>query len=115
MMVVRTGVGIGRKLGTVREERLFFTEAVPHAAGGDELRFAGEMEVRADRAAIGWLVAAMRLVTHLGGQKGRGLGRVELAVCEVQRWDAGRGWLSLDAARFCEEVVALALPGSAAC
>lgn len=115
MMVVRTGVGIMRKLGTVREERLFFTEAVPHAAGGDELRFAGEMEVRADRAAIGWLVAAMRLVTHLGGQKGRGLGRVELAVCEVQRWDAGRGWLPLDAARFCEEVVALALPGSAAC
>ncbi len=115
VMVVRSGVGIGRKLGTVREERLFFTEAVPRAVGDEELRFAGEMEVRAEPEVVGWLVAATRLVTHLGGHKARGLGRVELVISGAERWDAGRGWISLDAASFCEEVIRLALPGSPAC
>lgn len=112
-MVVRTSVGIGRKLGTVREERLFFTEALPRVMAGEGLRFAGTMEVRAEPGELGWLVAAMRLVTHLGGQKGRGLGRVELRVTGVARWD-GRDWVSEDPERFCEEVVGLALAGGAA-
>lgn len=113
MMVVRSGVGIGRKLGTVWEERLFFTEAVPSYTGGEGVSFVGEIEARADWVAVGWLVAAMRLVTHLGGQKGRGLGRVGLAVRTVRRQEAGGNWVALEAAPFCEEVVALALAGSA--
>mgnify|MGYP000123796775 CR=1 FL=1 len=113
LMVVRTGVGIGRKLGTVREERLFFTEALPRVIAGEGLRFGGALEVRAEPAELGWLVAAMRLVTHLGAQKGRGLGRVELRVTGVARWD-GRDWVSEDPGRFCEEVVGLALAGGAA-
>lgn len=111
LMVLRTGVGIGRKLGSVREERLFFTEAVPPMAGQGALRFIGEIEARADRPEIGWLVAAMALVTHLGGQKARGLGRVSMRVCSVSRWGTGSEWVSLDADRFCREVVSLALPG----
>ncbi|ACA60300.1 protein of unknown function DUF324 [Candidatus Desulforudis audaxviator MP104C] len=113
-MVVRTGIGISRKLGTVREERLFFTEAVP---GDDALRFRGTLEARAERAVVGWLVGTLGLVTHLGGQKGRGLGRVELDVSGVAVWTPGRGWEEMtehEVESFCREVVSLALAGTVA-
>lgn len=111
--VLRTEVGIARKLGTVSEGRLFFTEAVPQGTEQEPVRFVGEMEARADRSEIGWLVAAMALVTHLGGQKGRGPGRVSIRLAGVSWWKGGSEWVALDADGFGKEVVNLALPGLA--
>ncbi|MGB9886313.1 MAG: RAMP superfamily CRISPR-associated protein [Moorellales bacterium] len=111
--VVRTGVGIGRRLATVAEGKLFFTEAVVGGMEEDAARFVGEIGVMADhRGEIGWLMAAMSLVSHLGGHKGRGLGRVSMELGAVSRWLGGSEWEPLDATQFRREVVDLALSGA---
>ncbi|HIC92882.1 MAG TPA: hypothetical protein EYP09_01335 [Anaerolineae bacterium] len=78
----RTGVGISRTLGTVQAERLFSTETAPFG-----LRFVGRAEGWLSREEAGWLVAAIKLVTHLGGDKSRGLGEVKIALVQAERWD----------------------------
>lgn len=97
----RTGVGISRTLGTVQAERLFFTEAVPSG-----LRFTGQAEGWLSREEAGWLVAAIKLVTHLGGDKSRGLGRVQFTSIEVKRWDTEKGkWVEENPRNLLKEAI----------
>jgi len=97
----RTGVGISRRLGTVQAERLFFSETAPSG-----LRFTGKAEGWLSREEAGWLVAALNLVTHLGGDKSRGLGQVRFTSIEVKRWNAGEGkWDDENPQDLLEEVI----------
>jgi len=99
--LTRTGVGISRRLGSAQAERLFTTETT-----AEELRFAGEVEGLLTREEAGWLLVALRTVTHLGGGKARGLGEVHLTSESLERWDAEREeWAAEDAARLIEEVL----------
>jgi CRISPR/Cas system CSM-associated protein Csm3 (group 7 of RAMP superfamily) len=68
----RTGIGINRMLNTVEEQRLFVIEAVPQVS----TIFSGKVEGCLSREDLAWLLASIRSLTHLGGGKGRGLGRV---------------------------------------
>ncbi|ACX52116.1 protein of unknown function DUF324 [Ammonifex degensii KC4] len=115
LRLIRTGIGIDRRRNTVEEERLFFTEVVSPSAGEKELRFVGEVELREDAPELlGWLLASLRLVTHVGGQKSRGLGRARIEVSEIKSWDPERGWVAVsDVKRFAEEVIEHALSGAA--
>ncbi|OYT68640.1 MAG: hypothetical protein CFK48_10905 [Armatimonadetes bacterium CP1_7O] len=76
----RIGVGVNRQLNTVEQGRLFFYEAAPkptsHAFRGFIRGWATDQE-------IALLIAAMRLITHFGGQKARGLGRVSVQATHV--------------------------------
>jgi len=84
---VRTGASIDRRLGTAEEQRLFAIEAVPPQVKDTALVFQGVIEGQLSREDLGWLVASLRMVTHLGGGKARGLGRVQVEIEEVQTWD----------------------------
>lgn len=77
----RTGIGINRKLNTVEEQRLYVIETVPVQNEGTV--FTGVAEGWLSCEDITWLVASMRSLTHLGGGKGRGLGRVNIVVDQV--------------------------------
>ncbi len=97
----RTGVGISRRLGTVQAERLFLTETAPPG-----LRFTGKAEGWLTREEAGWLLAAIRLVTHLGGGKSRGLGQVQIALVSVEQWDEGKGeWVKVNPEDLIEEAL----------
>ncbi|MCD6508623.1 hypothetical protein J7M22_18635 [Candidatus Poribacteria bacterium] len=72
----RTGVGINRYTGTVREERLFVTQVLP----AKEMLLRCEIEGELEEEELGWLIAACRTVNHIGGEKARGMGRIELKV-----------------------------------
>lgn len=76
----RIGIGVNRRLNTVEQGRLFFYEAAPQ---GRVNTLKGTVRGWATEAEIAQLVAAMRLITHFGGQKARGLGRVRLEVERV--------------------------------
>jgi CRISPR/Cas system CSM-associated protein Csm3 (group 7 of RAMP superfamily) len=100
----RTGVGISRRLGSAQAERLFTTEMT--AKG---LRFAGEVEGLLTRKEVGWLLTAFKTVTHLGGDKARGLGQVCLSPESLERWDAEEGeWTAEDETKLIEEVLSYA-------
>lgn len=100
----RTGVGISRRLGSAQAERLFTTEAT-----AEGLRFAGEVEGLLTRKEVGWLLAAFKTVTHLGGDKARGLGQVCLSPESLERWDAEEGeWTAEDETKLIEEVLSYA-------
>ncbi|MFN3690401.1 MAG: RAMP superfamily CRISPR-associated protein [Fimbriimonadales bacterium] len=79
--ITRIGVGISRALNTVEQGRLFFYEAAPSV---QYRTFTGVVRGWATETEIAHLIAAMRLITHFGGQKARGLGRVQVSV--VQLW-----------------------------
>lgn len=100
----RTAVAISRRLGTAQEQRLFTLETVEAGTSDARLVFAGEMVGRLTDEEAGWLLAAVPLVTHLGGSKARGLGDVELQVTEVAWWRNG-SWQKADANRLIEEVL----------
>jgi len=70
----RIGIGVNRKLNTVAEGRLFFYEATPAQAN----RFQGQIRGWATEQEIALLLGALKLITHFGGQKARGLGRAEV-------------------------------------
>ncbi len=96
----RIGVGVNRKLNTVAEGRLFFYEAAPQQLNRDtdttrgksdqyhenpctdqQLdRYAGTIRGWATEQEIACLIAALKLITHFGGQKARGLGRATVCV-----------------------------------
>lgn len=99
----RTSVGISRRLGSAQAERLFLSETtIP----GGRLRFIGRVEGRLTHEEIGWLLAAMNLVTHLGGDKARGLGRVRLQVADLSRWDVdAQAWATADSQALIKEVM----------
>jgi CRISPR/Cas system CSM-associated protein Csm3 (group 7 of RAMP superfamily) len=87
----RANVSLSRRLGTAQGERLVISETTPWQ-DGHELQFIGWASGRAGREDVGWLLAAIRLVTHIGGGKARGLGQVRLEAPEVEWWDAAVGW-----------------------
>lgn len=89
----RTQVSISRRLGTAQAERLFFSETAPWGQDGG-LTLEGEMTGLLDEQCAGWLLAAIRTVSHLGGDKASGMGAVRLDVRCWQWWDSsGRQWL----------------------
>jgi|YNPNPStandDraft_1061719.scaffolds.fasta_scaffold22715_2 CRISPR/Cas system CSM-associated protein Csm3 (group 7 of RAMP superfamily) len=100
----RTSVGISRRLGTAQAERLFTIETVDTSFGAAKLVFEGEMVGQATPEEAGWLLAAVPLVTHLGGSKARGLGGISLRAKEVCWWREGE-WQSADVNRLIEEVL----------
>lgn len=72
----RVNVAINRCLGSVEEQRLFSYET----AGGSEeaaRTLEGRVVGNVDPVQVGLLLAALRLPTHLGGKKARGLGLIE--------------------------------------
>lgn len=73
----RIGVGVNRKLNTVEQGRLFFYEAAPQTRIKS---FTGTVRGWATETEIAQLIAAIQLITHFGGQKARGLGRVRVKV-----------------------------------
>lgn len=100
----RTAVGISRRLGTAQAERLFTLESADARADGVPLRFEGNMIGRLEADEAGWLLAAVSLVTHLGGSKARGLGEVSMSVKEVACQRNG-AWHSVDPTHLIEEVL----------
>lgn len=82
----RASVAISRRLGTAQARALLFTETTVRALGDKPLYFEGVMEGRLTRKEVGWLLAAMRLVTHIGGSKARGLGGLKLTATNLEYW-----------------------------
>lgn len=83
----RIGVGINRKLNTAAEKRLFFYEAAPAPENG----YKGSVRGWATEQEIALLMGALKLITHFGGQKARGLGRaavrpIALHICKDGTW-----------------------------
>ncbi|MHC1733396.1 MAG: RAMP superfamily CRISPR-associated protein [Bacteroidales bacterium] len=80
---IRTNNAIDRKTQTTLVDHLFSFEAV-----GDPLVFSGQIEggrkasITKYDAAV--LVAILQFTTHLGGTRGRGLGRCEITVDEAR-------------------------------
>lgn len=89
----RIGVGVNRKLNTVEQGRLFFYEAAPRTRIE---AFTGTVRGWATETEIAQLIAAIQLITHFGGQKARGLGRVRVKVEEVHLKQNGE-WKQQDA------------------
>jgi len=87
----RTGIGINRRLNTVEEKRLFVTETVPEKVAQEELTFEGQIEGWLERKDIGWLLAGLQTLMHLGGGKARGLGRVEVVTINLEFYDEATG------------------------
>ncbi|HXF69662.1 MAG TPA: RAMP superfamily CRISPR-associated protein [Thermoflexus sp.] len=105
-LAYRTGIGISRRLGTVQAERLFTTESTSPTG----LRFRGNIEGALAREEMGWLLAALRTVQHLGGDKARGMGQIRLRVVELLRWNAGTGaWTPENPEDLLKEVIGRAL------
>lgn len=94
----RIGIGINRKLNTVEQGRLFFYEAAPSAIR----TFAGTVRGWATLQEIAQLIAAMRLITHFGGQKARGLGRIVVQPQRVWLRENGQ-WRSEEPSTLLQE------------
>lgn len=94
----RVSVAIGRRLGIAQAGALLFTETTVRDIDEEPLCFEGMMQGRLSREEAGWLLAGMRLVTHAGGSKARGLGEMNLSAVEVAWWDnETRTWQAVDA------------------
>lgn len=78
--LLRHSVAVDRISGALSRGKLFVTE-VPHARA-----FAGSIRGELDSTQLGLLIAAARLITHLGGGRARGLGRVTVKIGEL--WDS---------------------------
>jgi len=103
VLAQRVGVGINRWLGSAQEQRLYFTETT----SGGGLRFSGDGEGWLTREEMGWFLAALSMVRHLGGDKARGLGRVRLSVENLARWSEADGqWVLQDPKELLGEVIA---------
>jgi len=88
---IRVGVGIDRRTNTVQAERMFVTEFIPAQTAAGELRFEGEVTGAASEEDLGWLLSAVRAVTHVGGEKARGMGWVKLDVEGLEARDPCSG------------------------
>ncbi|MEW6048932.1 MAG: RAMP superfamily CRISPR-associated protein [Bacillota bacterium] len=75
--LLRHGVAVDRISGAVSRGKLFITE-VPHARA-----FTGSIRGELDSTQLGLLIAAARLITHLGGGRARGLGRVTVKIGDL--------------------------------
>jgi len=103
---LRPGVSIDRHLGTAEEQKLFTLECVPFQPGNKPLVFQGVIEGWLSKEDLGWLIAAIRLVSHLGGHKARGLGRIMITLEDLKLWDEQRKtWSSSSWQTILEEVL----------
>ncbi|MFQ3611499.1 MAG: RAMP superfamily CRISPR-associated protein [Fimbriimonadales bacterium] len=98
---MRTGIGINRRLGTVEAGRLFFTETVPHERYAT---FVGSVSGWLEREQLGWLIASLKLITHLGTDKSRGLGRVQTIEIRSLELQTDTTWQAIDPNALLEEV-----------
>ncbi|MDZ7373980.1 MAG: RAMP superfamily CRISPR-associated protein [candidate division KSB1 bacterium] len=98
----RIGVGMSRKLGAAEEKRLYLTEAGP---AGVELHFFGTVEGETEKDELAWLLASLSSLTHLGGQKGRGLGRVRVTVESLAIAQEDGSWKTVDVGTWLPEVL----------
>lgn len=97
----RTSVGLSRRLATAKPGRLFQSQTT---TPGMRLSFSGTAGGWMEPHELGWLLMAANLVTHLGGDKARGLGRIQITVADLRRWDSSSGtWTSGDAKRLTRE------------
>ena len=100
----RPSVTISRNLGSAQAERLFVTQTTDPVCRGPLI---GRVEGHLTREELGWLISAVRFVTHLGGSKARGLGNMSLKVENLEQWDAEyKKWVPLEAGEIVEEAVA---------
>jgi CRISPR/Cas system CSM-associated protein Csm3 (group 7 of RAMP superfamily) len=97
----RMSVAISRRLGTAQSERLFSTETTVARFGHEPLQFQGTLNGRLSEIEAGWLLAAVGTVTHLGGNKARGLGALQLSATAV-RWRRDKAWADADVAQLIE-------------
>lgn len=94
---LRAGVSLSRRLGTAQPEKLFVIETAPANVEDEKLGFEGVIEGLLDRSEIGWLLAALRSITHIGGNKARGLGRIRVDIERLELWDEkSRKWIEED-------------------
>lgn len=84
---LRPGVGIDRYLGTAEEQKLFTLECVPSQLDRQILAFQGVIEGWLSKEDLGWLIGAIRIVSHLGGHKARGLGQITVTLEDLMFWD----------------------------
>jgi len=84
---LRTGVSISRRLVTAQPEKLFVVETAPGSVEDNRIAFEGVIEGLLGRKQIGLLIAALRAITHIGGNKARGLGRVKLDIKKLEFWN----------------------------
>lgn len=91
----RIGVGINRKLNTAEDKRLFFYEAAPAQPNC----FRGQIRGWATETEIALLLGALKLITHFGGQKARGLGRAEVKPTALYIRKNG-AWAAVDPAQM---------------
>lgn len=100
----RTSVSISRRLQTAQVERLFSIETATQGLGTTSLRFAGVLSGRLERQEAGYLLAAIRMVTHAGGSKARGLGALRLTATTVEWWRE-RAWVAESAQDVIKEAL----------
>ncbi|MBE3577760.1 MAG: hypothetical protein IMX00_08725 [Limnochordales bacterium] len=81
-VATRTSVSVSRWTGSAESERLYSFEFVPAGADRSTLLWVGNVEGRLEEPLAGLLLIALRMVSHLGGQKARGFGRVSLVRIE---------------------------------
>jgi CRISPR/Cas system CSM-associated protein Csm3 (group 7 of RAMP superfamily) len=76
---LRNGVKISRKLHISSPQALFSMESV-----SKELAFIGTINAKEllDKQEKDLLIYGLKILTHIGGQKARGLGRIESICCE---------------------------------
>jgi CRISPR/Cas system CSM-associated protein Csm3 (group 7 of RAMP superfamily) len=84
---LRTGVSLNRRLGTAEEQRLFVTETVPYQTAAQAISFAGRIEGWLTRDDVGWLLAGVKSLTHIGSGKARGLGRIQTLELTLQVYE----------------------------
>lgn len=102
----RTGIGINRFLNTVEEQRLFVIETVPKSfqSASDTSTFAGRIDGWLSREDLAWLLVSLRTLTHIGGGKGRGLGRVIVEISGVRLKDDSTTMADIDVESLLSEV-----------
>ena len=102
----RTSLSVNRRLGTAQAERLYTTESTTTQSNGQPLQFVGLMGGALSDEELGWLLAAIPLVTHAGGSKGRGMGQLQLTATGVDRWVEKKWRAVADLEKLISEVIA---------
>lgn len=103
---LRTSVSINRRSGTAEEQRLYVTEAVPRQAETGTLVYSGCITGWLNRDDLGWLVTGVKLLTHIGSGKARGLGRIDDLELSLWIYDPQtRQWQTVDWAKVRKETL----------
>lgn len=104
--LLRTGVSINRRLGTAEAQRLFVTEMTAHQIEAEKLCFEGQIEGWLERPDLGLLIGGINTLTHIGGGKARGAGRVKIANLVLSFYQpASQRWEDQDWHAIVQEVI----------